>query len=166
MLALISLASSASVPSANAKEGSIVYSRSRNAGEEIITLSFFQVNGTHFMIGVSTTKQYFLSLTSLLKDRIYLYALVSLLCSIIFVLILFFLLRLQGQEDKANEYFEIIKQKNCQIDELNQLYNSKNSLALSNNNIHDRLTNVYNKQFFFAVLDNAYKQHISPVVLS
>ena len=143
--------------------GSISYTRSTNAEKEIISLSFFKVNNKQYLVGVSTTEQYFFSLTDIYRDRIYLYALVGLLCSVIFVILLYFLLEIQGKDNKITEYFNIIQMKNRQVEELSQRSSQLSSLNSADNLIYDQLTNVYSKQFFFALLDNISKSNISQV---
>jgi GGDEF domain-containing protein len=138
-------------------DGSVSYTRSKNDEKEIISLSFFTVNHRHYFVGVSTTEQYFFSLTDIYRDRIYLYALIGLLCSVIFIMLFYFLLEIQGKDNKISEYFNTLQMKNRQVEELSQRNSQYNSLNTSDSLIYDQLTNVYSKQFFFAVLDNISK---------
>lgn len=143
--------------------GSVQFSRSRNAGEEILSLNVFKVGNQKYMVGVSTTEQYFFSLTDIYRDRIYLYALIGLLCSVIFILVIHFMLELQKKERVLDENCIILQGKNRQIEELNQRISSRSCMNIGNQTIYDQFTNLYSKQFFFAVLDNALKEQISPV---
>lgn len=145
------------------KDGSVSYTRSKNAEEEIISLSFFKVNNKQYLVGVSTTEQYFFSLTDIYRDRIYLYALVGLLSSVIFIMLFYFLLEIQRKDNKISEYFNTLQMKNRQVEELSQRNSQYNSINSSNNLIYDQLTNVYSKQFFFAVLNNISKSRIQQV---
>lgn len=142
--------------------GSVEYSRSGNAGEEILSVNFFQVDGEDYYIGVSTTKQFYFSLTDFYRDRIYLYALAGLLCSVIFVTMIYFLLKVQNKDTKLAELNEIVRMKNSQVDILNKQLTQRTTFETKKDDIYDPVTKLYSKQFFFAMLDNAYKKSVFP----
>jgi len=144
------------------KNGSSVFTKSADYGEEIVSVKYFIANNTGYFLGMSTQHQYVLYVGRVNEHILYLYIFAGAVSLALLVLALFLCLTLyKGQKrcDKANK---IIKDNNFHIEDLTKKLASKTD-TVKNASIFDDLTKHYNRKFFYNLLSKINDEHFQPI---
>lgn len=147
------------------QNGSSVFIKSADYGEEIISVKYFTVNNTEYFLGMSTQQQYVMFVGRVNEHILYLYIFAGSVSLALLVLALFLCLTLYKGQKKYDKANKIITDNNFQIEELTKKLAAKTDAA-KDASIYDDLTKQYNRKFFYNLLSRINDEHFQPVSIA
>jgi diguanylate cyclase (GGDEF)-like protein len=144
------------------EDGTIIFSKDNETGDEVVTLKSFEVNGRSYSLGMSTLKSYVMSTARVTEHILYLQTFSVLVSLNILIFALLFCMGIYRNDKESERLNRSIVNKNLQIQELNRKLTSK-SEAVQNASIYDNLTKLYNRKFFDNLLTRFNNELLMPV---
>jgi len=142
--------------------GSSVFSKDNETGNEIVSLKYFTVGDRDYFLGMSTEQSYVLSTARVNEHILYLWTFSALVSLDILIFSLLLCLRIYKHQKESEKLNKSIVNKSLQIQELNLKLSSK-SEAVQNASIYDNLTKLYNRKFFDNLLSRINHDLLMPV---
>jgi len=144
------------------QNGSSVFTKSADYGEEIVSVKYFTVNNTGYFIGMSTRKQYVLFVGRVNEHIFYLYIFAGAVSLALLVLALALCLTMHKGRKEYERAKKIMADNIFQNEELAKKLASKAETA-KNASIYDNLTKLYNRKFFYNLLPRINDEHFQPI---
>ena len=138
-------------------KGSVLFSESKISENKLASVSFFEVNGTSYSLGICTTETYIVDSGYIFKHNSYsiikIVAISLLLFSIVVASIIFI--------DKKNDEIQLLKKfiqsKNQKIEKLTTADVSESDL------LYNEDTNIYSKKVFDALITKLGSPQLFPI---
>ncbi|MDD3168828.1 MAG: diguanylate cyclase [Eubacteriales bacterium] len=144
------------------RNGSAVFSKGNQTGNEIVSVKYFAVEDKDYYLGMSTLQTYVLSTARVSEHILYLWTFSALVSLDILIFSLLLCLRIYKHQVESERLNKSIVDKSLQIQELNRKLTSK-SEAVQNASIYDNLTKLYNRKFFDNLLARVNHSLLKPV---
>lgn len=144
------------------RNGSVVFSKDSDIGNEIISVSFFAIGGKEYYFGMSTQQKYALSTANVNEHILYLWTFSALVTLDILIFSMILCLRIQRHQRESEKLSRSIVNKSLQIQELNRKLSLK-SEAVQNASIYDSLTKLYNRKFFDNLTSRIQHELLMPI---
>ncbi len=144
------------------RNGSAIFSKDNEAGDEIASIKYFTVGDRDYYLGLSTKQTYVMSTARVSEHILYLWTFSALVSLDILIFSLLLCLRIYKHQKESEKLNKSIVNKSLQIQELNLKLSSK-SEAVQNASIYDNLTRLYNRKFFDNLLSRINHDLLMPV---
>jgi len=147
------------------QSGSAIFSKNVDYGEEIVSVKYFAVGETGYYLGVSTKKQYVLSVGRVSEHILYLYIFAGAVSLAVLTLALLLCIAYVKHRKDNEESGKEIADKNLYIEELTNKLKLKTETA-NNASICDVLTKLYNQRFFYTMLSKLNIEYFKPICIA
>lgn len=144
------------------RNGSAIFSKHNETGNEIVTMKYFTVGDRNYYLGMSTEQDYVMNTAQVNEHILYLWTFSALVSLDILIFSLLLCLRIYRHQKESEKLNKSIVDKSLQIQELNLKLSSK-SEAVENASIYDSLTKLYNRKFFDNLLTRVNHDLLKPV---
>lgn len=145
------------------KSSSVLFSESETSENKLASVSFFEVNGTSYSLGVFTTETYIVDSGYIFKHNSYSIITIVALCLLLFSIVVVSIITISKKNDEIQLLKKFIQSKNQKIEKLTTADVSELDL------LYNEDTNIYNKKVFDALiskLDNAQLFPISKIAIN
>ncbi|HYE67536.1 MAG TPA: diguanylate cyclase, partial [Anaerovoracaceae bacterium] len=144
------------------RNGSAVFSKHNETGNEIVTMKYFTAGGRNYYLGMSTEQGYVMNTAQVNEHILYLWTFSALVSLNILIFSLLLCLRIYKNQKESEKLNKSIVDKSLQIQELSHKLSSK-SEAIQNASIYDSVTKLYNRKFFDNLMTRVNHDLLQPV---
>ena len=147
---------------AQGKNGTQVFSKNSQEGQEIVSIEIFTINNVRYILGLSTLQDYVLRISKTSEHTTYINLLTAVFTAATLLLSLSLGLKIFFSARKNNTASQSIFDKNNQIHSLEEKLTNKSDAA-QKASIYDSITGLYNPKFFDAMLPKLKEELFWPV---
>ncbi|QNU66961.1 hypothetical protein EHE19_019400 [Ruminiclostridium herbifermentans] len=140
-------------------KGSVLFSESAIGENKLASVSFFEVNGTSYALGICTTEAYIIDSGYIFKHNSYSIITIVALCLILFSIVVVAIIIIDKKDNEIQLLKKLIKSKNQIIEELTTANVSELDLDL----LYNKDTNIYNEKVFAALLNKLENPQLFPI---
>lgn len=138
------------------KNGSVLFSESKSKVLKLASISFFEVHGTTYSIGMCTTENFILDSGEIFKHNFYSHIAIIALCLILFSSVVMIIIIINKKNEDILILKKIIHAKNLEIEKLPTVDSESDTL-------YDENTNIYSKKVMDALLKKIINRKLFPI---
>lgn len=137
--------------------GSVLFSESELSENILASVSFFEVNGTSYSLGIFTTETYIVDSGYIFKHNSYSIITIVALCLLLFSIVVVSIIIIDKKEDEIQLLKKFIQSKNQKIEKLTTVAVTELDL------LYNEDTNIYNKKVFDALVNKLENPQLFPI---
>ncbi len=138
------------------KNGSVLFSESKAKGLKLASVSFFEVDGATYSIGMCTTENFILDTGGIFKHNSYSLITMVAICLILFSSIVMILIIINKKNEDILILKKIVQAKNLEIEKLT-------TVGLESDTLYDENTNIYSQKVMDALLRKTNNPKLFPI---
>ncbi len=137
--------------------GSVLFSESEISENKLASVSFFEINGTSYSIGMCTTETYIVDSGYIFKHNSYSIITIVALCLLLFSIVVVNIINIDKKDDEIQLLKKFIQSKNQKIEKLTTADVSELDL------LYNEDTNIYSKKVFDALINKLENPQLFPI---